>query len=85
MTTKCTCQIFEFSSYLCRHILKIFIVVDVQSLPEQYILKRWTKDAKSGNLVAKEGGTIQVDYEKSMTLRYNNLCCEEIIFLLKLQ
>ena len=28
--------------------------------------------------MAKEGGTIQVDYEKSMTLRYNNLYCEAI-------
>nr|CAD1832816.1 unnamed protein product [Ananas comosus var. bracteatus] len=31
-----------------RHILRVFLTVDVRALPEFYILKRWTKEAKNG-------------------------------------
>lgn len=45
--TSCSCCKFETSGILCRHILRVFLTVDVRSLPEYYILKRWTKDAKT--------------------------------------
>ncbi|XP_074564927.1 protein FAR1-RELATED SEQUENCE 5-like [Curcuma longa] len=46
--TSCSCCKFETSGILCRHILRVFLTVDVRSVPECYILKRWTKDAKNG-------------------------------------
>ncbi|KAG0470202.1 hypothetical protein HPP92_016902 [Vanilla planifolia] len=44
----CSCCKFERTGILCRHILRVFLNVDVRVLPEHYILKRWTKDAKNG-------------------------------------
>lgn len=46
--TNCSCCKFETSGILCRHILRVFLTIDVRMLPDYYILKRWTKDAKSG-------------------------------------
>lgn len=45
--TSCSCCKFETSGILCRHILRVFLTVDMRSIPEYYILKRWTKDAKT--------------------------------------
>ncbi|KAI3939292.1 hypothetical protein MKW92_022956 [Papaver armeniacum] len=38
----CSCQMFEFEGMLCRHVLKVFQVVNVFEIPPKYILKRWT-------------------------------------------
>ncbi|CAL9100275.1 unnamed protein product [Musa textilis] len=46
--TNCSCCRFETAGILCRHILRVFLTVDVRALPDCYILKRWTKDAKNG-------------------------------------
>ncbi|XP_020242495.1 protein FAR1-RELATED SEQUENCE 5-like [Asparagus officinalis] len=45
--TSCSCCKFESSGILCRHILRVFLTVDVRLVPEYYIIKRWTKDAKT--------------------------------------
>lgn len=45
--TSCSCCKFETSGLLCRHILRVFLTVDVRAIPDFYILKRWTKDAKT--------------------------------------
>ena len=42
---------FETLGLLCRHVLRILIVKNVTKLPVQYILKRWTKDAKKGSVL----------------------------------
>lgn len=57
----CSCCKFEASGILCRHILRVFLIVGVRSLPEDYILKRWTKSAKSG-------------FISDECVRYNDLC-----------
>lgn len=44
----CSCQMFEFAGIVCRHILAVFRVTNVLTLPSHYILKRWTRSAKSG-------------------------------------
>ncbi|KAL4385753.1 hypothetical protein GQ457_15G014850 [Hibiscus cannabinus] len=45
----CNCHKFEYMAILCRHVLAIFIKKKVLSLPSQYILCRWTKDAKKND------------------------------------
>ncbi|KAK1316525.1 Protein FAR1-RELATED SEQUENCE 3 [Acorus calamus] len=47
----CSCNKFEFSGILCGHILTIFIIFDLRVLPEEYILNRWTRNAKSSAVV----------------------------------
>ncbi|XP_074314503.1 protein FAR-RED ELONGATED HYPOCOTYL 3-like [Silene latifolia] len=42
----CTCKRFEESGFLCRHILRIYHCNCVDEIPNVYVLKRWTNDAK---------------------------------------
>ncbi|GLT50531.1 hypothetical protein SLA2020_240140 [Shorea laevis] len=76
MKTSCSCQMFEYSGILCRHILTVFTVTNVLTLPAHYILKRWTRNAKCW---------VEVDEQKTdphgietLTMRFNNLCQQAI-------
>ncbi|GJT26506.1 FAR1-related sequence 9-like protein [Tanacetum coccineum] len=40
----CCCQLFVRSGILCRHIFCVFKNFKVSCIPDQYILRRWTKD-----------------------------------------
>ncbi|GKB56731.1 RNA-directed DNA polymerase, eukaryota [Tanacetum coccineum] len=40
----CCCQLFVRSEILCRHIFCVFKNFKVSCIPDQYILRRWTKD-----------------------------------------
>uniref|UniRef100_A0A453SAY9 Protein FAR1-RELATED SEQUENCE n=1 Tax=Aegilops tauschii subsp. strangulata TaxID=200361 RepID=A0A453SAY9_AEGTS len=44
----CDCCRFAFSAILCRHVLGVFILADIDMIPEPCITKRWTKKAKTG-------------------------------------
>ncbi|XP_057480465.1 protein FAR1-RELATED SEQUENCE 3-like isoform X2 [Actinidia eriantha] len=71
----CSCQMFEYSGILCRHILTVFTVTNVLTLPTHYILKRWTRNAKSG---IGSDERFELQGLESLTLRYINLCREAI-------
>lgn len=43
----CLCRSFEYRGFLCRHAMIVLQICGVSSIPSQYILRRWTKDAKS--------------------------------------
>lgn len=83
MKANCSCQMFKFSGIICRHILSVFRAKNVLTLPSQYILKRWTKDAKSG--VGGVGDELIPEFSRdsheSLTTRYNNLRQEAIKFV----
>ncbi|RVW55562.1 Protein FAR1-related sequence 12 [Vitis vinifera] len=49
-------------SVLCRHILKVFQMVNIRDIPSCYILHRWTKNAKYGfvgDVESDSGGSSQ--------------------------
>ncbi|GFP97582.1 protein far1-related sequence 3 [Phtheirospermum japonicum] len=75
MKAKCSCKMFEYSGILCRHVLTVFTVTNVLTLPSRYILNRWTRNAKSMNV-----NHIELHGHESLTARYNNLCKEAIRF-----
>lgn len=75
MRANCSCQMFEYSGVLCRHILTVFTVTNVLTLPSHYILKRWTRNAKS-SFASEERAEVNV--QDSLAVRYNNLCREAI-------
>ncbi|XP_052184717.1 protein FAR1-RELATED SEQUENCE 3 [Diospyros lotus] len=76
MRANCSCQMFEYSGILCRHILTVFTVTNVLTLPSHYILKRWTRNAKCG--VGSDERIDQLQSQESLISRYNNLCREAI-------
>ena len=41
----CECLKFECDGLLCFHVLKVFIYIGVDAIPECYILRRWTQKA----------------------------------------
>ncbi|KAL3828652.1 hypothetical protein ACJIZ3_017454 [Penstemon smallii] len=77
MKANCSCQMFEYSGILCKHVLTVFTVSNVLTLPSHYILKRWTRNAKS-SVISDECSELQS--HESLTTRYNTLCKEAIRF-----
>ncbi|KAJ0083481.1 hypothetical protein Patl1_30202 [Pistacia atlantica] len=76
MRANCSCQMFEYSGILCRHVLTVFTVTNVLTLPSHYILRRWTRNAKAGAGIDERSG--ELHGQESLTMRYNYLCREAI-------
>nr|KYP55294.1 Protein FAR1-RELATED SEQUENCE 5 [Cajanus cajan] len=73
MKATCSCQMFEFSGLVCRHILTVFRVTNLLTLPSHYILKRWSRIAKSGVILEERSTSLSHGAQESLTIRYNNL------------
>lgn len=80
MRATCSCQMFEFSGLLCRHVLAVFRVTNVLTLPSHYILKRWTRNAKSSVILEERASDVLNSYLESHTVRYNTLRHEAFKF-----
>ncbi|WZZ28470.1 hypothetical protein YC2023_011871 [Brassica napus] len=65
----CICRLFEYKGYLCRHTLNVLQCCHLSSVPSQYILKRWTKDARSRQISGEAPQQLQTRMQ-----RYNDLC-----------
>ncbi|KAK8957163.1 Protein FAR1-RELATED SEQUENCE 3 [Platanthera zijinensis] len=71
----CSCKHFEFSGILCRHVLAVFLMVDVRMLPEEYFLRRWMRNAKGGALLDERSTDSSQD---SVSSRFSNLCRDAV-------
>ncbi|XP_047179147.1 protein FAR-RED ELONGATED HYPOCOTYL 3 [Vigna umbellata] len=65
----CICRLFEYRGYLCRHALIVLQYSGQSVFPPQYILKRWTRDAKLRNIIGEES-----EHMLTRVQRYNDLC-----------
>ncbi|CAA6663901.1 unnamed protein product [Spirodela intermedia] len=74
----CSCCKFEFTGILCRHVFRVCLVVGMMVLPEDYILRRWTRNAKSNALLLEHGAALQNSNHKTLSLRCNDLCRDAI-------
>ncbi|KAK2438899.1 protein FAR1-RELATED SEQUENCE [Trifolium repens] len=70
----CSCHKFESFGILCCHCIKVFIHMDVKSVPACYILKRWTKLARSGALPNVGASNVVEDADLSPSQRYKKNC-----------
>ena len=50
----CSCKKFESLGILCCHVLRFFNLKNLTKIPSQYILKRWTKEAKKMMMAYKQ-------------------------------
>ncbi|XP_020262007.1 protein FAR1-RELATED SEQUENCE 5-like [Asparagus officinalis] len=50
-TQQANCKKFESAGIVCTHIISYLMKFDAEILPDKYILRRWTKSAKSGIVV----------------------------------
>ncbi|XP_062191257.1 protein FAR1-RELATED SEQUENCE 5-like [Phragmites australis] len=76
----CECSKFDRDGIICCHIMKILIRFGVKTLPERYILKRWTQQAIPIDTDISADANISVDIAASgmslqnkKTLRFSNL------------
>ncbi|KAI4318596.1 hypothetical protein MLD38_032277 [Melastoma candidum] len=81
MKASCSCQMFEFSGLLCRHVMAVFRVNNVLTLPPQYILRRWTRNAKSSITLEIPAKNVFTNYLESHAVRYNTLRHEAFKFI----
>uniref|UniRef100_A0A5B6ZHH8 Protein FAR1-RELATED SEQUENCE n=1 Tax=Davidia involucrata TaxID=16924 RepID=A0A5B6ZHH8_DAVIN len=65
----CSCRLFEYNGFLCRHVMIVLQMSGVHNIPSQYILKCWTKDAKSRQTMRQGLHVVE-----SRVQRYNDLC-----------
>ena len=42
----CDCKLFETLDLLCCHALRVFLVNNLNMIPDKYISSRWRRDAK---------------------------------------
>ncbi|KAF8101183.1 hypothetical protein N665_0209s0040 [Sinapis alba] len=66
LNASCSCQMFEYEGVLCRHVLKVFNLLDIRELPSRYILHRWTKNAEFGFVRDVESGVASRDLKDLM-------------------
>lgn len=68
----CSCRKFESEGLPCRHVLSYLIKIqDIDELPIQYILKRWTKSARHGTVFDSHG--IEIHDNKALLERRTKL------------
>ncbi|XP_024178948.1 protein FAR1-RELATED SEQUENCE 5-like [Rosa chinensis] len=68
----CSCRKFESEGLPCRHVLSYLIKIqDVDKLPIQYILKRWTKAARQSLVLDSDG--MEVKDNKALLARRTKL------------
>ncbi|XP_073017887.1 protein FAR1-RELATED SEQUENCE 5-like [Primulina eburnea] len=72
----CSCMKFQFEGIPCRHMLAFFRINQVFHLPDQYILKRWTKDAKIGVHYTMAEQNVVDDPKKCLMSRHMRLSCK---------
>ncbi|KAI3972604.1 hypothetical protein MKX01_019262 [Papaver californicum] len=72
---------FAIQGIICRHMLAVFKVTNVLTLPSQYVMKRWTRNAKSGVVVNERAVELPNNSRESLTVRFNNLRQEATKFV----
>ena len=68
----CSCKKFEFVGILCCHALKILDINNIKKIPEQYVLNRWTVDAKVVHI--KSNSETHEDPKTKLSKRRKELC-----------
>lgn len=69
----CLCRLFEYKGFLCRHAIIVLQFSGATKIPSHYILKRWTREAKSGHTPSQNSNAAQ-----SRVQRYNDICRRSI-------
>jgi hypothetical protein len=58
LTIICTCNQFKRIGILHGHALKVLALMNIKTMPPQYILKRWTREARYGDVQDNHGRNI---------------------------
>ncbi|KAL2897555.1 Protein FAR-RED IMPAIRED RESPONSE 1 [Bienertia sinuspersici] len=64
----CLCRSFEYRGFLCRHAMLVLQICGISSIPSQYILRRWTKDAKTRQFMVEGTERLQTRAHRYVAL-----------------
>ncbi|KAJ6805579.1 protein FAR1-RELATED SEQUENCE 5-like [Iris pallida] len=74
----CSCCKFEYYGILCRHVLRVFFIVGVRAIPEEYILKRWTRNATNSIVLDERVTEYGLSFQEYLVAWYNDLCLDAV-------
>ena len=77
-SVECSCQLFQFVGILCCHAIRVLNHWNIIVIPPKYILKRWTKNARSGCVLDNKGQIIKEDPKLVVLNRSKDLCCTAV-------
>lgn len=69
----CGCNSFEMCGVLCAHIIRVMVHLNVQQIPDRYMLHRWSAAATTPAPDPGKNGT-RFGVPGTNTLKYNALC-----------
>ncbi|PPR80965.1 hypothetical protein GOBAR_AA39749 [Gossypium barbadense] len=78
LSVNCSCQMFEFEGVLCRHVLKVFKLLNIRELPSQYILPRWLRNAEYRILCGAESRVSSQELKAFMTWSLRETACKYV-------
>ncbi|XP_024199774.1 protein FAR1-RELATED SEQUENCE 9-like [Rosa chinensis] len=70
----CSCMKFQSFGILCCHALKVLDVWDIKRIPDQYILKRWTREARNEAVASMNEAKVMEDKKLTIAERYRIAC-----------
>ncbi|KAG0494317.1 hypothetical protein HPP92_005311 [Vanilla planifolia] len=74
----CSCSMYETTGILCRHVFSVLTFLGILTIPEEYILTRWTRNAKGAAFSYENCTLLPCSSYKSFTGRCNDLCRDAI-------
>ena len=78
LNVTCSCQMFEFEGVLCRHVLRVFQMLEIREIPSHYILHRWTRNAEYGTVHDVESGGTSQELKALMQWSLRETACKYI-------
>ena len=72
-TSTCSCGPFNRIRILCGHALKVLDLMNIKTLPTQYVLKRWTREPRSGTVQDNQGRDIIENPKLDNMFRYKDM------------
>lgn len=78
LSVSCSCQMFEFEGVPCRHVLRVFQILDVREIPPRYVLHRWTRNAEYGIVRDVESGGSSQEVKALMLWSLRETACKYV-------
>ncbi|XP_044954744.1 protein FAR1-RELATED SEQUENCE 9-like [Hordeum vulgare subsp. vulgare] len=69
---ECSCHYFEMNGLICAHIIRAMVHLNVQAIPQQYLLERWSEAVTTS--MGRTGRLLDFGHPSTNTLKYNSLC-----------
>ncbi|XP_054807435.1 protein FAR1-RELATED SEQUENCE 7-like isoform X2 [Prosopis cineraria] len=78
ISVSCSCQMFEHEGILCRHVLRVFQILELREVPSRYILHRWTRNAENGVFPDAESWSSPQELRNLMLWSLRETACKYI-------